>query len=111
MFVGLFIALLLAPFAGDFSPRRIHGFQIYDADEKIIVAHRGGTEMYHENSLEAFEYADKSGVTAIEMDVRKARDGFLVYHDSKINGQKLEELTMDELKEIGIEFKENRETL
>ncbi len=46
----------------------------------LIVAHRGDTAHYPENTLAAFESAVRKGANAIELDVHLTRDGELVVH-------------------------------
>lgn len=66
-----------------------------DADEDIvvqIVAHRGYSGAYPENTLSAFAGAYAHGAKTVEFDVRKTKDGELViYHDDT-----LEKFTGDE---------------
>lgn len=45
-----------------------------------IIAHRGNTAAYPENTLEAFEAANLAGADGIELDVHATRDGELVVH-------------------------------
>lgn len=50
------------------------------------IAHRGATDYYPENTLEAFNKAIELGYDGIECDVRRLSDGELVLmHDSSIN--------------------------
>lgn len=66
-----------------------------DADEDIvvqIVAHRGYSGAYPENTLSAFAGAYACGAKTVEFDVRKTKDGELViFHDDT-----LERFTGDE---------------
>ncbi len=66
-----------------------------DADEDIVVqlvAHRGYSAAYPENTLSAFAGAYACGAKTVEFDVRKTKDGELViYHDDT-----LERLTGDD---------------
>ena len=66
-----------------------------NADEDIvvqIVAHRGYSGAYPENTLSAFAGAYAAGVKTVEFDVRKTKDGQLViFHDDT-----LEKFTGDE---------------
>ncbi len=66
-----------------------------NADEDIvvqIVAHRGYSGAYPENTLSAFAGAYACGAKTVEFDVRKTKDGVLViYHDDT-----LQKLTGDE---------------
>jgi glycerophosphoryl diester phosphodiesterase len=45
-----------------------------------IVAHRGDTLLFPENTLEAFEAAKNNGADGIELDVHMTSDGMLVVH-------------------------------
>jgi glycerophosphoryl diester phosphodiesterase len=45
-----------------------------------IVAHRGDTLLFPENTLEAFEAAKDNGADGIELDVHMTSDGILVVH-------------------------------
>jgi len=54
--------------------------------KKMLIAHRGLSATYPENTLPAFEQALKLNVDAIEFDVRMTRDGVPVLsHDDKID--------------------------
>ena len=47
-----------------------------------MVAHRGASSTYPENTLEAFEGAIAAGADAVELDVRLTADGIpVVMHD------------------------------
>lgn len=59
-------------------------FQV-DAGRVLVIAHRGGTGLWPENTLYAFERAAASGADVIETDVRVTRDGELVVlHDEDV---------------------------
>lgn len=45
-----------------------------------VMAHRGASAAYPENTLEAFRAAAAMGAHAVELDVRRTRDGVLVVH-------------------------------
>ena len=52
-----------------------------------VLAHRGGTGPWNENSLEAFSGALSAGADGVELDVRRSADGELVvHHDAEIPG-------------------------
>ena len=52
-----------------------------------VLAHRGGTGPWRENTLEAFVGALARGADGVEFDVRRSRDGRLVvHHDADIPG-------------------------
>lgn len=69
-----------------------------------IVAHRGDSAHYPENTLEAFLSAYRMGVDVIETDVHLSRDGVLViWHDDTLerntNGTgRIEDHSLEELK-------------
>lgn len=46
----------------------------------LQIAHRGGTGLWPENTLEAFTHAIEMGADGIELDVHLSRDGVLVVH-------------------------------
>ncbi len=52
-----------------------------------VFAHRGCTEGFTENTLEAFAEARRRGADGVELDVRLTADGALaVHHDAEIPG-------------------------
>ncbi len=71
-----------------------------------VMAHRGGSGLAPENTLAAFEHAEKLGVDVLEMDLRVSGDGELVVmHDADVrrttDGTGLvSELSLDELKTL-----------
>src|SRR5580693_7940579 len=55
-----------------------------------VIAHRGGSGEWRENTLEAFAGARAGGADGIELDVRLARDGGLVvHHDALLDSGEL----------------------
>ncbi|MFC1810711.1 glycerophosphodiester phosphodiesterase [Patescibacteria group bacterium] len=65
---------------------------------KIIVAHRGGKEFFHENTLDAFKKAITIGAPYFELDIRQTKDKKVVcFHDPEIQNQKVEDLNFKEL--------------
>jgi len=53
----------------------------------VVLAHRGGTGPWRENTLEAFSGALAEGADGVELDVRSTADGRLVvHHDADIRG-------------------------
>ncbi len=65
-------------------PRRRPG------DPVIVLAHRGGTGPWRENTLEAFGSALRLGADGVELDVRRSADGELVvHHDAEVPGSGL----------------------
>lgn len=52
----------------------------------MVIAHRGFSGRYPENTLKAFEEALKLPVDAVELDVRRTKDGVLVViHDETVD--------------------------
>lgn len=53
-------------------------------DRPLIIAHRGGALESTENTIAAFERAEKIGADGVEADIRLTRDGVIVvYHDDR----------------------------
>ena len=46
----------------------------------LVIAHRGASADFPENSLDAFSGAFEQGADWIELDVRRTKDGVLVVH-------------------------------
>jgi glycerophosphoryl diester phosphodiesterase len=78
-----------------------------------IVGHRGGTEFFHENTMEAFEKAIKIGADYFELDIQKTKDNKIVcFHDFEVQNKKVYEITHEELKNLsGIDVPLLEETL
>ena len=72
----------------------------------LRIGHRGARAYAPENTLKSFKKALEIGVDAIELDVRKTKDGHLaVLHDADVkrttNGEGLvSELTLKEIKDL-----------
>src|SRR5580693_8567760 len=64
-----------------------------------VFAHRGRTDGFAENTLEAFAEAKRLGADGVELDVRLTADGALaVHHDPTIDGLgPVADLTVPEL--------------
>jgi glycerophosphoryl diester phosphodiesterase len=68
---------------------------------KLVIAHRGGSSLARENTLEAFQKAIDLCADMIEFDVRRTKDQhYLIHHDPRIAGKPLNELTRSEVREI-----------
>lgn len=71
-----------------------------------VVAHRGDSHHYPENTLEAFRSAVQMGVDVIETDVHLSKDGkIVIWHDPTLerntNGSgKVEDHSLEELKNL-----------
>jgi glycerophosphoryl diester phosphodiesterase len=60
--------------------------RLLSLDHVSVIAHRGGSKLRPENTLEAFEHAATLGVDAIECDVHLSRDGEpVVIHDPTLD--------------------------
>ena len=81
-------------------PYRYHGREIF------IIAHRGGGELFKENTISAFTGVEKLGVDAVECDVQVTSDGNLaVMHDPDLKRTagieaKIGDMSTEELKNI-----------
>lgn len=77
-------------------------------NKPLLIAHRGNSHEYPENTLAAFDRALGEGITGIETDIQMSKDGIpVLFHDkdlSRIAGikKKVGELTLEELK--GLDF-------
>ncbi len=68
-----------------------------------IIAHRGASAFFKENTLQAFKAAYAMGVNTFETDIQVSKDGFLVLnHDYFINQKPVKEYTLEELKNFDI---------
>jgi len=66
----------------------------------LIIAHRGASHYFHENTMEAFSAAVDMHAEMIEFDVLRTSDGILViHHDPVVNGALISEMTLEEVKE------------
>lgn len=77
-----------------------------DGDDFVIIAHRGASAYYPENTMIAFEKAVEMKAEMIELDVALSKDGIpIVFHDAQLNQHTngdgyLSAFTLDELKEL-----------
>lgn len=68
-----------------------------------VIAHRGYSSAFAENTLEAYEQAIAAGADFVEIDLRVARDGAIVCcHDAAVRGAKTASLTTRALAEYGV---------
>jgi glycerophosphoryl diester phosphodiesterase len=68
-----------------------------------IVAHRGYSSAFPENTLVAYERAIGVGADVVEIDLRTSRDGAVVcHHDATTGGENIAGLDLPELKARGI---------
>ena len=67
-------------------PSSANPFMIAEDEHTMIVAHRGGKNLFPENTMVAFNGAVNMGVDALEIDVHLTHDDILVTcHDETIN--------------------------
>jgi glycerophosphoryl diester phosphodiesterase len=67
-----------------------------------IIAHRGASAFFKENTLTAFKAAYAMGVNAFETDIQLTKDGFLILtHDYLLNKKPIKNYTLKELKNLG----------
>lgn len=79
----------------------------FDLQGRIgVIAHRGGSNLFQENTMTAFRKAEELGVDAIELDVHLSKDGhMMVIHDpdlERIAGDQrlVSEMTFEELRAV-----------
>jgi glycerophosphoryl diester phosphodiesterase len=83
----------------------------------LRIGHRGARAYEPENTLRSFRKALEVGVDAVELDVRKTKDGqIVVIHDDRVdrttNGEGLvTELTLQQIKQLSTEKDERIPTL
>ena len=53
--------------------------------QTLNIAHRGGADLWPENTMQAFERAIALGVDGIEFDLQLSADGhLLIHHDARL---------------------------
>ncbi len=78
----------------------------------LNIAHRGFTRVFPDNSLESLDAAIEIGVDGVEFDVRETSDkNFVVFHDPKLHGTSIRELTLAQLQGVKLEGKYKIPTL
>lgn len=109
-----FLLTLLALGAGAYgalwltaSPARNHPFFTrLPQDRPVVIAHRGGAELWPENTLTAFHGAVALGTDVLEMDVHQTAEGIpVVIHDGTVdrttNGTgSVSSFTLESLREL-----------
>ncbi len=64
----------------------------------LVIAHRGFTRDFPDNTLEAFRAAREIGVDGVEFDVQETADSeFVVFHDDSINGRSISSLKLRDI--------------
>lgn len=75
-------------------------------NKTIVIAHRGGSQLFLENTLTAFRKVQELGVDAIEIDVHTTKDGApVVIHDpdlKRIAGvdRFVSDMTLEEIRKV-----------
>ena len=83
----------------------------------LKIGHRGARAYEPENTLRSFNKAIELGVDAVELDVRRTKDGeIVVIHDAKVDKTTdgkgpVSELTLDEIKRLSTDKGEKIPTL
>jgi glycerophosphoryl diester phosphodiesterase len=72
----------------------------------LNIAHRGFTQVFPDNTIEAFRAAIETGVDGIEFDVQETADQrFIVYHDAELFGININRLPLTEIKKVKLRGK------
>lgn len=67
----------------------------------LNIAHRGFTQVFPDNTIEAFRAALEIGVDGIEFDVQETADRrFIVHHDNELFGINIERLSFAEVEKV-----------
>lgn len=108
---GLILALGMIYAILAILARPIPNHPFFGQEGVLVMAHRGGRNLWPENTLYAFENAVELGVDVLEMDVRSTRDGVIVVmHDPAVdrttNGTGLvQEYSFAELQKLDAGYK------
>lgn len=72
--------------------------------ERILVhGHRGARAVLPENTIPAFEHAIEAGADVLELDLHVTKDDALVvWHDPRIDGRAIRDMTLAEVKTIDV---------
>jgi glycerophosphoryl diester phosphodiesterase len=84
--LGLILALAMTYVILAIYARPIPDHPFFNQEGVLVIAHRGGSNLWPENTLYAFENAVELGVDVLEMDVRSTKDGVIVViHDATVD--------------------------
>jgi len=103
---GLIIALGILTVVWSFLAKPIPDHPFFNQDDVLVMAHRGGRNLWPENTLHAFKNAVELGVDVLEMDVHSTKDGeIIVMHDSSVDrttneAGKIQEYSLIELQAL-----------
>ena len=99
---AVIIALLAKP---------IPNHPYFEKEGVLVMAHRGGRDLWPENTLYAFEQAVELGVDVLEMDVHSTSDGVIVVmHDKTVDRTTdglgpIHDFPWDQLRELDAGYK------
>lgn len=88
------------------SQYQLPSLYVENDDGFIVIAHRGASAYYPENTMSAFKGAVAMNAEMIEIDIQLSKDGIpVVFHDKKLNDHSsgkgsLSDFTLEELKEL-----------
>ncbi|MCL5789897.1 MAG: hypothetical protein M1290_05485 [Candidatus Thermoplasmatota archaeon] len=74
----------------------------------LVIAHRGGGELFTENTITAFKKAEELGVDAIECDIHLTKDDHIVIsHDPDLKrmagiDRRISEMSFDEISKVSL---------
>ena len=69
----------------------------------LVIAHRGFTRDFPDNTLESFRAAREIGAEGVEFDVQETADGaFAVFHDDIIGGYSISELKLEDIQRFRV---------
>jgi len=72
-------------------------------NKALVIAHRGYTRHFPDNTLEAFRAAREIGVDGVEFDVQETADGaFVVFHDDSVDGNNISNLKLGEIEKLRV---------
>ena len=72
-------------------------------EKALVIAHRGFTRDFPDNTLEAFRAAREIGVDGVEFDVQETADGaFVVFHDDYIDGNSIGNLKLEYIQNLRV---------
>ena len=103
--IALLIVIIVVPMIPDTIGSGLMVSMHTDSAPKLI-AHRGLSSLYPENTLPAFYGAAKHGFNAFEFDVHTTKDGqWIVIHDDDVDHMtdsegEVEDFTLEELREM-----------
>jgi len=109
-------ACILIIMGGGFGERKKENDLVISSEPPLLFAHRGMINYFPENSMEGIAGAKSVGFNAIEIDIRKSKDGeYILFHDdsaSRLLGinKLVEQLTLQELKQSNILFNGKKTT-